>query len=79
MQARARQFSTVSVHERYLLEDLAGVSARHKKRVERLLKESALPLERSPQNFIVKRSATKRGDQYIPERDPAAVRSGPTR
>ena len=49
--ARRAERETLS-YERYLLEVISReCEQRHKKRVQRLLKESALPLEKSLQNF----------------------------
>ena len=57
--ARRAERETLS-YEKYLLEVIAReCEQRHKKRVERLLKESALPLEKSLQNFNVKRLPAK--------------------
>lgn len=53
--ARRAERETLS-YEQYLLEVIAReCEQRHQKRVARLLKESALPLEKSLQNFDVKR------------------------
>ena len=57
--ARRAERETLS-YERYLLEVISReCEQRHKKRVQRLLKESALPLEKSLQNFDVKRLPVK--------------------
>ena len=57
--ARRAERETLS-YEQYLLEVISReCEQRHRKRVARLLKESALPLEKSLQNFDVKRLPTK--------------------
>lgn len=57
--ARRAERETLS-YEQYLLEVISReCEQRRKKRVERLLKESALPLEKSLANFNVKRLPTK--------------------
>jgi len=57
--ARRAERETLS-YEQYLLEVISReCEQRHQKRVARLLKESALPLEKSLQNFDVKRLPTK--------------------
>lgn len=57
--ARRAERETLS-YERYLLEVISReCEQRHTKRVERLLKDSALPLEKSLANFHVKRLPTK--------------------
>lgn len=57
--ARRAERETLS-YEQYLLEVISReCEQRRKKRVERLLKESALPLEKSLQNFNVKRLPAK--------------------
>jgi DNA replication protein DnaC len=57
--ARRAERETLS-YERYLLEVISReCEQRHQKRVQRLLKESALPLEKSLENFDVKRLPAK--------------------
>jgi len=57
--ARRAERETLS-YEQYLMEVISReCEQRHKKRVERLLKESALPLEKSLENFHVQRLTTK--------------------
>jgi DNA replication protein DnaC len=57
--ARRAEQQTLS-YEQYLMEVISReCEQRHKKRVERLLKESALPLEKSLENFHVQRLTTK--------------------
>ncbi len=57
--ARRAERETLS-YEQYLLEVISReCEQRHKKRVQRLLKESALPLEKSLQSFDVKRLPAK--------------------
>src|SRR5262245_766288 len=57
--ARCAERETLS-YEQYLLEVISReCEQRHKKKVQRLLKESALPLEKSLQNFDVKRLPAK--------------------
>jgi DNA replication protein DnaC len=57
--ARRAERETLS-YEQYLMEVISReCEQRHKKRVERLLKESALPLEKSLENFNVQRLPTK--------------------
>src|SRR6516225_7853041 len=57
--ARRAERETLS-YEQYLMEVISReCEQRHKKRVERLLKESALPLEKSLENFHVQRLPAK--------------------
>ena len=57
--ARRAERETLS-YERYLLEVISReCEQRRKSRVQRLLRESALPLEKSLENFNVKRLPTK--------------------
>jgi DNA replication protein DnaC len=57
--ARCAERETLS-YERYLLEVISReCEQRHEKRVQRLLKQSGLPLEKSLANFDVKRLPTK--------------------